>query len=149
MRAIIPDSERPSVPAVSLQPLLDFLASKHASEDSEDTSFDAVAGSVLAEYAERRDELEERHERDDLVSFTSLHFPSQPPPSSTTRQFLRMVFFTDRVCFYFFSLKGETLFAPFVVRGGESHTGARDEAARLTDRHRGHHIAKVEATTRT
>lgn len=70
-------------PAVSLQPLLDFLTSKHASEDSEDTSFDTVAGSVLAEYAERRDELEERHERDDLVSF---YFPSSPL-SSTTRQF--------------------------------------------------------------
>lgn len=40
-------------------------------------SFDVVAGSVLAEYAERRDELEERHERDDLVSFT----PRFPPPA--------------------------------------------------------------------
>jgi len=81
-RAVIPDSESSYVPTVSLQPLLDFLASKYASEDSEDTSFDTVAGSVLAEYAERRDELEERHERDDLVSF---HFPVLPP-SSTTRQ---------------------------------------------------------------
>jgi hypothetical protein len=58
----------PSVPAVSLQPLLDFLASKYASVDSEDSTFDDVAGSVLAQYRERRDELEERHERDDLVS---------------------------------------------------------------------------------
>jgi hypothetical protein len=56
--------------------------------------------------------------------------------------------FADGVCFYF-SLKGETLFAPFVVRGGESHTDARNEAARLTDRRRGYHIAKAEATTRT
>jgi hypothetical protein len=56
------------VPAVSFQPLLDLLASKHASEDSEDATFDGVAGSVLAEYAERRDELEEWHERHDLVS---------------------------------------------------------------------------------
>jgi len=49
----------------------------------------------------------------------------------------------------FFSLKGEALFAPFVVRGGESHTDARDETARLINRRRGHHIAKAEATTRT
>lgn len=68
----------PLVPAVSLQPLLDFLASKHASEDSEDTTFDDVAGSVLAEYAERRDELEERHERDNLVSSrTGTHTPTK------------------------------------------------------------------------
>jgi len=55
-------------PAVSLQPLHYFLASKHASENSENTTFDAVAGSVLAEYAGRRDEREERHERDELAS---------------------------------------------------------------------------------
>jgi hypothetical protein len=58
----------PLVPAVSLQPIIDFLASKYASEDTDDATFDAVAGSVLVEYAGRRDELEERHERDDLVS---------------------------------------------------------------------------------
>ena len=61
----------PLVPVVSLQPLIDLLASKHASEDSEDMTFDDFAGSVLAEYAGRRDELEERHERDDLVSSRS------------------------------------------------------------------------------
>ena len=66
----------PLLPAVSLQPLLDFLASKHAPEDSEDTTFDDVAGSMLAEYAERRDELEERHERDDLVS-SRTHTPTK------------------------------------------------------------------------
>jgi hypothetical protein len=66
----------PLVATSPLQPLLDFLASKHASEDSEDTTFDDVAGSVLAEYAERRDELEERHERDDLVS-SRTHTPAQ------------------------------------------------------------------------
>ena len=82
----MPDSECPFVPAVSLQPLLDFLASKHASEDSEDTSFDVVAGKVLAEYAERRDELEERHERDDLVSFASLHSTSLPVPPPLQQQ---------------------------------------------------------------
>jgi hypothetical protein len=62
-----PDS---SIPAISLQPLLDFLASKYAPEDCEDANFDDVdvAGSVLAQYAERRDELEEQYERDDLVS---------------------------------------------------------------------------------
>lgn len=36
--------------------------------DSEDASFDDVAGSVLVQYAERRDELGEQFERDDLVS---------------------------------------------------------------------------------
>ena len=36
--------------------------------DCEDATFDDVAGSVLAQYAERRDELEERYERDDFVS---------------------------------------------------------------------------------
>ena len=36
--------------------------------DSEDATFDDVAGSVLAQYAKRRDELEEQYERDDLVS---------------------------------------------------------------------------------
>ncbi len=36
--------------------------------NSEDTNFDDVAGSVLAQYAERRNELEEQYERDDLVS---------------------------------------------------------------------------------
>jgi hypothetical protein len=36
--------------------------------DSEDAIFDDVAGSVLAQYAKRRDELEEQYERDDLVS---------------------------------------------------------------------------------
>jgi len=40
---------------------------KYASEDTEDATFDEVAGSVVAEYAERRDELEEQYERDDLV----------------------------------------------------------------------------------
>ena len=38
--------------------------------DSEDATFDEVAGSVLAEYAERRGELEAEYERDDLVSTT-------------------------------------------------------------------------------
>jgi hypothetical protein len=61
-----PDTE--SIPAVTLQPLLDFLVSKYASEDNEDATFDDVAGSVLAQYAERRDEIEEQCERDDLVS---------------------------------------------------------------------------------
>ncbi|KAI9510026.1 hypothetical protein F5148DRAFT_658941 [Russula earlei] len=55
-----------SFTAVSLQPLLDFLASKYASADCDDTTFDSVAGSILAQYAERRDELEQRHGRDDL-----------------------------------------------------------------------------------
>ncbi|KAF8489890.1 hypothetical protein F5888DRAFT_1743967 [Russula emetica] len=63
-----PGSSPDSLPTVSLQPLLDFLASKYASEDCEDATFDDVAGSVLAQYAERRDELEEQYERDDLVS---------------------------------------------------------------------------------
>jgi hypothetical protein len=63
-----PGSSPDSIPAVSLQPLLDFLASKYAPEDSEDATFDDVAGSVLAQYAERRDELEEQCERDDHVS---------------------------------------------------------------------------------
>jgi hypothetical protein len=36
--------------------------------DSEDATFDDVAGSVLAHYAKRRDELEAQYERDDLVS---------------------------------------------------------------------------------
>ena len=63
-----PGSSSDSVPAVSLQPLLDLLVSKYASEDSEDATFDDVAGLVLAQYAERRDELEEQFERDDLVS---------------------------------------------------------------------------------
>lgn len=61
-----PGSSPDSIPAVSLQPLLDFLVSKYASEGSEDATFDDVAGSVLAQYAERRDELEEQYERDDL-----------------------------------------------------------------------------------
>jgi hypothetical protein len=42
-------------------------------------TFDDVAGSVLTEYAERRDELEERHERDDLVS-------SRPPSVSSDQR---------------------------------------------------------------
>ena len=50
---------------------------------------------------------------------------------------------------FFFSLKGEALLAPFVVRRDESHSDARDETERLTNRRRGHHIAKAEATTRT
>jgi hypothetical protein len=58
----------PSIPPPpSLQPLLDLLASKYASVDSEDATFDEVTGSLLAEYARVRDELEERYERDDLV----------------------------------------------------------------------------------
>ncbi|KAI0281106.1 Cupredoxin [Russula aff. rugulosa BPL654] len=61
---ISPESD--SIPAVSLQPLLDFLASKYAPEDSEDATFDDVAGFVLVQCAERRDELEEQYERDDL-----------------------------------------------------------------------------------
>lgn len=63
-----PGSSPDSIPTVSLQPLLDFLASKYASKDSEDATFDDVAGSVIAQYVERRDELEEQCERDDLVS---------------------------------------------------------------------------------
>lgn len=57
-----------SITAISLQPLLDLLESKYAPVDSEDATFDDVAGSVLVQYAERRDELEEQYERDDLVS---------------------------------------------------------------------------------
>ena len=60
-----------------------------------------------------------------------------------------MVSLIGRVFLTFLAPKGEALSAPFVVRGGESHTDARDETTRLINRRRGHHIAKAEATTRT
>lgn len=53
---------------ISLQPLIDILASTYASVDSEDVSFDTIAKSVLEQCVQTRDQLEELHERDDLVS---------------------------------------------------------------------------------
>lgn len=53
---------------ISLQPLIDILASTYASVDNEDVSFDTIAKSVLEQCVQTRDQLEELHERDDLVS---------------------------------------------------------------------------------
>ncbi|KAI0294330.1 hypothetical protein B0F90DRAFT_1670504 [Multifurca ochricompacta] len=47
---------------LSLQPLIDFLASEHAPVEAEDVSFETIAGSTLTQYARIRDALkDERH----------------------------------------------------------------------------------------
>ena len=72
--------------------------------DSEDATFDDVAGSVLAQYAERRDELEERYERDDLVSTL---YPSPRP--------------FEKLADASAQSQGKALFAPLLVRGSQSY----------------------------
>lgn len=58
----------PGTTTLTLQPLIDVLASKYASVDSEDVSFDTIAKSVLEQCVQTRDELWETHREDAFVS---------------------------------------------------------------------------------
>jgi len=92
---------------------------------------------VLAQYAERRDELEEQCERDDHVSVLCRRTHTWP--------FEKLA---DADASARFQSQGEALFTPLRVRGNKPHRDPRGKTTKVADRRRGHHIAKAEGASR-
>ena len=89
---------------------------------------------MLTQYAERRDELEEQYERDDLVRMFS-----------SSRETILDLLKPNALLFF----KGEALFTPLRVGGNTAHRDPRGKTTKVAVRRRGHHIAKTEGVSRT